>query len=138
MHDPHSFMLLVLGALLVYGLATNFVAALVIIVLLSIIAAAPQLGAVIAIGAAVAVLLRVPIKWFLEGYFGGLGLSASGLFRPRRVGRRRARLIRSARAALVEDSREPPQPRYRRGDRYQPWPDEGDDWPSNLGGPEQK
>ena len=58
MNDPNSFILLVLGAVLVYGLAPAFVPALVIIGLLWIIAAAPHLGAVIAIALAVVVLLK--------------------------------------------------------------------------------
>jgi hypothetical protein len=100
-----------------------------------------------------------PIKFFLEGLFGGLGLRLSGVFRqphpPRRRSPRRpsalpgdgvaagqgtaagpsSRIIRSARAALDDDARLPPRPRRwsgSRADNYFPWEVSGDEFPENL------
>ena len=75
----------------------------------------------------------LPVRLFLDGLFGGLGVRASGVLRRPRP-RRRARLIRSARAALDDEAREPRRPQRWRGreDQYAPWYGEGDDWPSNL------
>jgi hypothetical protein len=99
----------------------------------------PRPGLGVAVGLC---LMTLPLLWriaceIVEGFFlglgGGLGLRASGLFRRQRVLRRRIRLIRSARDGLADDVRDPPRPRYRRGDRYVPWHDDGgDDFPTNL------
>src|ERR1700730_427634 len=138
--DPNFFILIIIGACLVYGLAPAFFPALVILGGLWLIAKAPVLGVTVAIVLPVLWILRTPIRWFFEGLFISEGVKLSGILRPSQSRRsRRVRLIRSAREGLLDDSRQPPQPRYRRGDAYQPWDvADGDDFPESLPPPDAR
>jgi hypothetical protein len=95
----------------------------------------PALGAFCAVLILIAPVafwtLKLAIEGALLGWSAAIGVRAAGLFRQPR--RRRVRRIVSARAGLSDTSTIPPRPRYRSGDRYQPFDIEnGDDWPSNL------